>query len=207
MKKRRDPDRRPAIKALWNALDEVTFGADRILNLRESLPTAAEARARTTAWLRVQQAKRDGDVLVITGRGNQSAGGMGIIRQEILGMLPSLRRKGIIQSWREHTPGSIVITVAPLSSLFDAARRRRDERTPIAGAPSIKGLAPETLSLLRQLALVNLDALGVAASDAFIEQEMARSFSVLLLSASDAPDREAAVRSAIRRAIEDAGAS
>jgi hypothetical protein len=30
--------RKPKLTALWHALDEAAFGAERILNLRESLP-------------------------------------------------------------------------------------------------------------------------------------------------------------------------
>ncbi|MEP6507541.1 MAG: hypothetical protein ABJC63_04880, partial [Gemmatimonadales bacterium] len=92
---------KPRLKALWNALDEAAYGRERILNLRELLPTAAEARTRTDAWLRSRQVMKSLEVLIITGRGNQSIGGVGIIRGEILGMLPSLRRRGVVESWRE----------------------------------------------------------------------------------------------------------
>jgi hypothetical protein len=208
MKKRREQgDRTPALKSLWSALDEVAFGPERTLNLRESLPTAAEARSRTENWLRTHQAHGKGDVLIITGRGNHSFGGVGVIRQEVLGMLPSLRRKGVVASWREHSPGSIVVTPAPLSSLIGAGRRRRDSAGPITSASEIAGLKPATLSLLRQLAVMNLESLGIRASDVFIEQEMARTFSTLLLSVTASTDRESAIDSAIRRAIDEPAVS
>jgi hypothetical protein len=206
MKKRRDDGRPKAqLRALWQALDEAAFGADRTLNLRESLPTAAEARSRAETWLRARQVTRAEEVLVITGRGNQSIGGIGVIRQEILAMLPSLRRRGIVESWREHSPGSLVVKLAPLSTLIGAGRRRRD-----AGAPSsvqqnagLTGLDPETHRVLRQLALHNLDSLGVNASDQFLGDEMARIFSTLIASVGDVPDREVALRSAISNALEE----
>ena len=206
MKKRRDTSRnKPALKALWNALDDVSFGADRTLNLRESLPTAAEARARTEAWLRGRQAQGTGDVLIITGRGNQSIGGTGVIRQEVLAMLPSLRRKGVVESWREHSPGSIVVTPASLSTLINVGKRRRDAEPQQRTPQSITGLERQTADLLRQLALMNLESLGIVATDAFIEQEMARTFSTLTTSVIDSPDRETAMRMAIQRAIEERG--
>ena len=40
---------------LQRAFDEVRFGATRTLNLRESLPTGAEAARRLEAWLRQHQ--------------------------------------------------------------------------------------------------------------------------------------------------------
>jgi hypothetical protein len=206
LKKRRDiGGNKPALKALWNALDEVSFGAERTLNLRESLPTAAEARARTEAWLRGRQAQGTADVLIITGRGNQSAGGVGVIRQEVLAMLPSLRRKGVVESWREHSPGSIVVTPASLGTLINVGRRRRDPEPQPRHPQSIAGLERQTAELLRQFALMNLESLGIVATDAFIEQEMARTFSMLMTSVLESPDRETAIRMALQRAIEEPG--
>ena len=100
------------------------------------------------------------EVLVITGRGNQSIGGIGVIRQEVLAMLPALRRRGIVESWREHSPGSIVVKLAPTSALFAVAKRRRDAK-PVSSPDEgdLTGLERETVLMLRQLALRNLDAL------------------------------------------------
>ena len=206
MTKRRDKGQpKPQLKALWQALDEAAFGAERILNLRESLPTAAEARSRTETWLRARQVTRPEEVLIITGRGNQSAGGVGIIRQEILAMLPSLRRRGVVESWREHSPGSLVVKLAPLSTLIGVGRRRRDAGSPqnVQRTQGLTGLEPETHRVLRQLAIHNLDSLGVNASDQFVGDEMARIFSTLSASLGDVPDRESALRSAISSALEE----
>lgn len=200
---------KPKLNALWNALDEAAFGAARILNLRESLPSASEAHARAEAWLRGRQVAKPEEVLIITGRGNQSAGGVSVIRQEILEMLPSLRRRGIVESWKEHSPGSIVVKLAPTSALFSAAQRRRDA-PPSArdrGAEAISGLERETLSMLRQLALVNLDALGVDTNEPFVRAEMARIFSILSSAIPEGKRSEIALRASMRNAIEEASDS
>src|SRR6476619_2930660 len=171
---------KPKLKALWNALDEAAFGSERILNLRELLPTAVEARAKTDVWLRSRQVMKPQEVLIITGRGNQSVGGVGIIRQEILQMLPSLRRRGVVESWKEHTPGSIIVKLAPMSALLLASKRRRDGSNAMpeeTDPKSLAALSSTTLKLLRQLAVQNLESVGVRDSKPFIEQEMVRTFS------------------------------
>ena len=139
---------KPQLKALWNALDEAAFGPERILNLRELLPTAVEARAKTDVWLRSRQVMKPQEVLIITGRGNQSVGGVGIIRQEILQMLPSLRRRGVVESWREHTPGSIIVKLAPMRALLLASKRRRDASNAMPEEPEQR--IPEDFRLVRE---------------------------------------------------------
>ncbi len=206
MKKRRDAGSKPQLKALWQAMDEAVFGAERTLNLRELLPSAAEARARADVWLRARQVTRTEEVLIITGRGNQSVGGTGIIRQEILEMMPALRRKGIVESWREHSPGSLIVQLAPVSALLGAGKRRRDNKDSAAAEPtqeSLSGLQAETRELLRQLAIRNLDALSIDADEQFVRQEMVRSFSTLLSSIPDGGSREALLRAAILTALEE----
>jgi hypothetical protein len=190
---------------LWHALDEAAFGSERTLNLRDSLPSAADARARTESWLRARQVTKPDEVLIITGRGNQSPGGIGIIRKEILAMMPSLRRRGIVESWKEHSPGSIVVKLASTSALLSAGKRRRDtsaDKNPEV-KQSISGLERETVALLRQLALSNLEALGVESAEEFVRAEMARSFSILSSAIPEAERTEAALRSSIRKAIDE----
>lgn len=198
---------RPKSKSLSYALDEATFGTERTLNLRESLPTAAEARARADVWLRARQVTRAEEVLVITGRGNQSVGGVGIIRQELLAMLPSLKRRGIVESWREHTPGSIVIKLASMSALLEAPRRRRGNASPEQATASVElaGLEPETLALLRQIASQNLMTLGITESQLFIEQEMQRTFSKLIRALPADGNKEASLQQAIAKMISEGG--
>lgn len=197
---------KPKLNALWNALDEAAFGAERILNLRETLPTAAEARARTDVWLRSRQVMKPQEVLIITGRGNQSIGGVGIVRQEVLSMLPALRRRGVVDSWREHTPGSIIVKLAPMGMLLLAAKRRRDgaEAIPAEANPdALSALGSDTLRLLRRLAVQNLESLGVNDTKPYVEQEMIRTFSTLAGSIPAGDEREERFRAALHRAIEE----
>lgn len=193
------------LTALWHALDEAAFGPERTLNLRESLPSAAEARARTEAWLKGRQVTKSEEVLIITGRGNQSAGGIGIIRQEILGMLPSMRRRGVVESWREHSPGSIVVKLAPMSALFSAPKRRRDSAAAknTEGESALIGLEPQTLALLRELSLRNLDELGIEDIETFVRAEMTQIFSKLSNSLPKSGNREEMLRESIRNALEE----
>lgn len=176
--------------------------------MRESLPSAAEARARTEVWLRARQVTKTEEVLIITGRGNGSAGGIGVIRREITEMMPSLRRRGIVESWREHSPGSMVVKLAPLSVLLSSGKRRRDNKSRETSetARVVTGLAPETMRLLRELAIQNLGLLGVEDTEAFVADEMARTFSALTGALPDGEEREARLQLSIRNAIaENAG--
>jgi hypothetical protein len=196
--------RKPKLTALWHALDEAAFGSESTLNLRELLPSAAEARARTEAWLRTRQVMKPEEVLVITGRGNQSIGGIGVIRKEVLAMMPGLRRRGIVESWREHSPGSIVVKLAPTSALFAVAKRRRDAKS--VSSPDegdLAGLERETVLLLRQLALRNLDALGVEHAESFVRKEMSTIFSALANALPAGERREEALRTSLRNALEE----
>lgn len=197
---------KPALTGLWQALDEANFGRGRTLNLRESLPSAAEARARAEVWLKARQVTEAGDVLVITGRGNQSAQGIGVIRREILALLPSLRRRGVVSDWKEHTPGSFVIKLASINALLEAPKRRRSEpveRSAVATPASLAALDEETLRLLQVLAIQNLETIGIVAAGPFIAQEMERTFSMLAASVTAGPDREQSLRDAITNAINE----
>ena len=196
--------RKPKLTALWHALDEAAFGSQRTLNLRELLPSAAEARARTEAWLRTRQVMKPEEVLIITGRGNQSIGGIGLIRKEVLAMMPGLRKRGIVESWREHSPGSIVVKLAPTSALFSVAKRRRDTRPATSrDEGDLEGLERETVLMLRQLALQNLDALGVEHAESFVRQEMSTIFSALANALPAGERREEALRTSLRNALEE----
>jgi hypothetical protein len=200
--------RRSTLKGLWQAFDEAAFGQDRTLNLRESLPSAADARSRAESWLRMRQVMRSGEVLVITGRGNQSVNGIGVVRDAILALMPSLRRRGVVKSWREHTPGSIVVKLAPVATLLGAAKRSR-QRDSAAGQPghlvpaSLAALEPETLTLLRRLATQTIESLGVSNTESFVEDEMQRIFVMLSATLPVSADREGTLQRAIASAIED----
>jgi hypothetical protein len=193
------------LSGLQQAFDEVRFGAARTLNLRTSLPTASEAGARVERWLRQHQVQQSGEVLVITGRGNNSQDGVSVVRETSLRVFHELRRKGVIESFTEHTAGSFVVVLAPVKAMFDAASRRR-EQTPLpppATPPSLEALSDETRQLLRALAERSLDALGVRDRTPFMESEMLKLFGSLAVTVPAGPDRERRLRTAIRAAMSE----
>lgn len=159
---------------------------------------------RAEVWLRARQVTAANEVLIITGRGNQSVGGVGVIRQEILRLMPSLRRRGIVESWREHSPGSMVVKLAPTSALLLAGKRRRDTvEAPRQSTGGLAGLEAGTIAALRQLALQLLDSLGIEPDESFVGQEMARIFSTLTNALPEGPAREEALQASIRHALQE----
>ena len=201
MKRRRAPE---STAGLQRAFDEVRFAPDRTLNLRATLPTVDAAVTRAEKWLRQRQIDRAGEVLIITGRGKGSEGGVSLIRQGVTRLLHSLRRQGVISGYHEHTSGSLVVELAPVRALFESPRRRgsRGVPTPTVDEHALKGLEPATHKLLRQLALQTLEELGVHDAEAFVEDEMRRQFSVLTRSMGASVDGER-LRDVIRSALRD----
>ena len=200
----RHPRRRIGLTGLRNAFDEVRFGSQRTLNLRESLPAPEVAAARAEAWLRQQQVDRAAEVLIVTGRGNQSEGGVSVVRDAVLRLLHVLRRRGVVNSHQEHTPGSFVVKLAPVSALWESPRRKggRGVESHSATPPSLEALDERTRGLLRALAERTLDALGVKDPGQFVEGEMLKQFGVIAKAVGTAPGREERLRSAIRNALE-----
>ena len=188
------------------ALDEARFGTHRILNLRESLPTAADAAARTDAWLRERQVAAAGEVLIITGRGKGSPDGISVVRDAVRKTLGALKRRGVIAGFGDHTQGSFIVTVAPVSELLAAPRRKRDRDDARVEPPTSTALAalePETLRLLRQLAVRSLETLGADLPGSFLDAEMLRQFSLLAAGVPAGPGSESKLRQAISRAIDE----
>ena len=171
------------------ALDEVRYGAANILNLRESRPTVADALARTESWLRERQVARAGEVLVITGRGNGSVDGVSVVREAVGRQCHQLRRRGVVATVREHSPGALLVTLAPVTALVDApSRARHAMKTPVADPAALAGLTPTTRAALRSLAARSLDDLGARVQDAtVVEGEMLRLFARLSPSAPAEP--------------------
>ncbi len=190
---------------LQQAFDEVRFGASRTLNLRLSLPTGSEAAQRVENWLRQHQAMKSGEVLIITGRGNNSEGGISVVRETSIRVFHDLRRKGVVSEFVEHTAGSFVVTFAPMSAMLDAGKRRR-EQTPLpppASPPTLATLDHETRTQLRALAERSLDALGMRERGPFLEGEMLRLFGSLAATIGQGTDREEGLRRAIAAAMSD----
>ena len=183
-----------------SALDELRFGSQRTLNLRESLPSALEATRRVESWLREHQVKGSKEVLVITGRGNQSVGGIAVLRGAVEKLLFSLRRRGIVAAHHNHNPGAFVVELAPLRALVDAPARRREK--PVASTHTeLHGLSRDTVLLLRDLAERSLDALGVAHAEPRIADEMGRHLRAILPGLSAGGDMEERLRAALRSAV------
>ena len=199
------PSGKAPLGAVWKALDEAAFGAAQILNLRESLPTAADARFRAEAWLREKQVQGSKEVLLITGRGNNSPGGVSPVREAIRSLLAALRRRGVVAEWREHNPGSFAVRPAPISALL-AAPKRRNGRTDGVNPPviaSLEALEPETIALLRRLAQRSLESLGVRETEKFVAAEMTAKFNSLAGGVTPGVEGEVRLRDAIRSALED----
>jgi hypothetical protein len=198
-------ERGPRAARLHQAFDEMHFGPSRTLNLREQLPTGEEAARRAEAWLRGKQMERAGEVLVVTGRGNASHDGVSVVRQAVGRLLTALKRRGVVTAVREHTAGSFVVRLAPVSALFEGGQRKREPRQEAPRDPTVlHGLDAETRRLLRRLAERSLDVLGATHLEGrFVTDEMVRQFTALAPALPAGPDRELQLRSAIRLALSE----
>jgi hypothetical protein len=181
--------------------DELRFGPQRTLNLREGLPSAADAVRRAEQWLREQQVKGRKEVLVITGRGKNSVGGIAVIRPAVEKLIFSLRRRGVVAAHHEHNPGAFAVELAPIRALSEAPKRRRERESSTAASPEISGLTRDTNALLRDLAERALDALGVAYDDAGIADEMQRQLRIIAPGLSSGSRMEQQLREVLRAAI------
>jgi hypothetical protein len=189
-----------------NALERVQFGPTRTLNVRAGNYSGDEAATRVESWLRSKQVELTGDVLVITGRGAGSAGGVPVVKNATIRVLNRLRRSGVISTYGEDTAGSFVVQLAPIRSLLEApARRRSPPPAPSRRrVPSIHGLAPDTRDRLHYLATRALEALGVKnSSEEQVGREMIRQFGVIAGAWPGGTDTNGWVDAAIRKAIGD----
>lgn len=194
--------RRDDRAALHHAMDTVRFGERNILNLRESLPTPADAARRTEQWLRQKQVESVAEVLVVTGRGNNSEGGVSPVREAVARMISLLRRRNVIAHYEEHTPGSFSILLASIEAMVSAPRRRRDRSAkPEAPSPSSE-IGPANRRLLRDIAERSLEALGVKGTAEFLDAEMEKQFRAISAAVGSGPGHEARLRSALRAALD-----
>jgi len=186
-------------------LERARFGPIRTLNVRASMLTGEESAARVEAWLRSKQVELTGEVLVITGRGAGSLGGIPVVKEATTRVLNRLRRLGVVQSYGQDTPGSFIVALAPLRSLLEAPTRRSTPAgTPTRKSPSIQGLRPETRDRLRYLAGRAIDALGVKdADERLVAGEMVRQFSLIARTAPSGIDADKWVDAAITRALRE----
>lgn len=188
---------------LHRAFDSVRFGAANILNLRESLPTVVEATRRAEMWIRQRQVEGAAEVLVITGRGKGSEGGISPVREGIIRLIASLRRRGVLERYEEHNAGSFSIQLAPVQAMIDAPRRRREPRPPARPPkPQLASLTQTTRALLRDVAERSLDSLGVKDTSPFVEAEMIRQLTALDAAIPNAPNRDALLRAALKHTLD-----
>ncbi len=188
------------------AFDELRFGASRTLNLRDGLPTVAQAEVRVESWLRQHQADGGGEVLVITGRGLGSLDGVGKVREAVLRRCTQLKRLNVVVDVREHGPGALVVTVESLKALVDAPRLRTGRKTPTSvPEPSELAALPEDIrTLLRELANVTILRLGVREpSESMVADEMRAQFGALAPSIVGAADPMIALRRVGERLLQE----
>ncbi len=192
------------LTGLRQAFDEARFGPGRTLNLRDMLPTAHAATIRTEAWLRQQQVDRAGEVLIITGRGNKSPGGVSVVRESVVRLLHTLKRRGVVSDHAEHSPGSFIVTLAPVAALWESPKRKggRGVAPPPPTPPSLQDLDDESRTMLRNLAERALEGIGIKDTATFLEGEMLKQFGAIAGSVGAGPDREARLRKALETALD-----
>lgn len=184
------------------SIERARFGPLRTLNVRVTLLSGEESARRVESWLRSKQVELSGDVLIITGRGAGSIGGVPVIKESTLRVLNRLRRAGVIQAFGEDTAGSFVVQLAPLRSLLEAPARRKGPQSIPKKKANIQGLNSETRDQLHYLASRAIDALGVKKpSESQILTEMERHFSVFARTAPVGVDTDRWLNSAISRAL------
>lgn len=183
--------------------ERVLFGPLRTLNVRASMLSGDDSAARVESWLRSKQVELSGEVLIITGRGAGSPGGVPVVKEATRRVLNRLRRSGVVQAFGEDTPGSFIVRLASLRSLLEApARRSTPKRSPPRRGPAIQGLRPETRERLRYLASRSIDSLGIKdPSESQIGVEMERQFSMIARTAPAGVDADKWVDSAITRVL------
>jgi len=199
------PHKKSAVP-LQQAFDEARFGARRTLNLRAQQPTAEQAKAQCEMWLRQQQVEGATEVLIITGRGLRSVGGVSPVRETIASLFPSLRRRNVITAFQEHSPGSFVVMLAPVRALFEAPKRHREKSDVVLRPtlPQLAALEPDTIALLTELAHLQLHALGARSPNpSLVEDEILRQFSALSPAVGQSGDAEARLQQALVRALEE----
>jgi hypothetical protein len=114
----------------------------------------------------------------------------------------------VVSAVREHTAGSVIVTVAPLRALFEAAPARHAagaaSRPASRGGSPVAGLDPETQARLRRLAARALESLGVRMPGAaMVDTEAQRQFSLLVRSVPPGQPLDGWLRQAIDRALQE----
>jgi hypothetical protein len=125
--------------------------------------TADEARGRAEGWLRARAAAGERTVVVVTGRGNRSRGGLSVLRPEIELLLEGLRG-ATVESW-DATDGGGGFRVHLRPPPAPAASRAAAEAASLA-----RQHPPE----LRRRAEESLAELGITPTPALLRAEIRR---------------------------------
>jgi len=157
----------------------------------------------------MKQAEGAREVLVVTGRGNQSFGRVPVVREAVRRLLGLLSTRGVVEDHSEHSPGSFAVRLKPMKSSGAARQAVRPSDAVDAAMlepPTLEGLSAETRDQLRVLASGTLQSLGIRdPSPQFLQDEMLRQCTQLASSlplATTATERERLLRAAIIHAIE-----
>jgi hypothetical protein len=144
------------------------------------------------------------EALVITGRGNNSPDGISVVREAIVQLFASLRRRGVISGVIEHTPGSFIVTFAKINAVRDAPQRSRNPHDPPPRDPAgLAALEPETRALLRVLATRAIEELGAEPTPSFVESEMLAQFSAAASGVPAGANRERRLREMLHAALHE----
>lgn len=163
---------------------------------------------RTEGWLRAKQVEGAREVLVITGRGNQSYGRVPVVREAVRRLLHLLSTRGVVIAHSEHSPGAFAVRLAPATSARSAPRRDLPGAAEDDGIapPTLEGLSDTTREQLRALAVGALQILGVRDPPAqFVHDEMVRQCAELASTIPQhgtAAEQDARLRDAIVRALD-----
>ena len=191
--------------ALYRAFDEAQFGEGRTLNLRDGLPSGPDAATRAEAWLRLKQVEGAREVLIITGRGAHSVGAVPVVRAHVTKRLARLRRAGVVASTKEHSPGSYIVCLAPVSAMLTASQQpQRSKNSRVVSTPATADVTPATRQIVHHLAVRTLASLGIhATTRAMVADEMERQVELLTRAMPDDADREQWIRDAALRVLND----
>jgi hypothetical protein len=126
------------------------------------------------------------------------------VREAVIRLFHVLRRRGVVAGHQEHTAGSFVVMLAPVSALWESPKRNagRGVAPPPKTPPSLDDLDADTKLMLRDLAERALEGLGVKDTTDFLQGEMLKQFGAIAASIGDGPEREKRLRDAVRAALD-----
>ena len=127
------------------------------------------------------------------------------MREAVIRLLHALKRRGVVAGHQEHTPGSFVVELAPVSALWESPRRNRGRG--VASPPPTRRRRSTTSTTTRGRCCAispSARSRGLACKDtaAFLQGEMLKQFGAIAATVGDAPGREARFKRAVRAALD-----